>query len=134
MSALLSHCYIVDDDPLFGKTLTRLLKSKGFFADYFLSGRSFLESVSPDLHGYAIIDIQMPDMGGFHLIDKMKVLHYDMPVIVITGQFLSDDRDTAMQKGAVGFLHKPFTFESLQELLEAEGKIMGRDMSGRRKH
>src|SRR5512139_235032 len=115
MSTPLSHCYIVDDDPLFGRTLVRLLESKGFSADYFLSGQSFLDSVSSDHHGYAIIDIQMPDLDGFHLIDKMQSLRYDMPVIVVTGQFRPDDRDTAMQKGAVGFLHKPFIFESLKD-------------------
>jgi len=39
----------------------------------------------------------------------MHDMHYSIPVIMITGQAQADDRDLALQKGAVGFLHKPFS-------------------------
>ena len=58
----------------------------------------------------------MPECDGFGLMDKMQQMHYGMPVIIITGQTLLDSRDLAMQKGAVGFLQKPFSEESLLEL------------------
>lgn len=41
MSTLLSHFYIIDDDPSFGKSLKRLLNTKGFVADHFGSAQSF---------------------------------------------------------------------------------------------
>ena len=110
--------YIVDDDQSFGKSLKRLLNTRGFPADYFGSARSFLDSIHPGQHGWAIVDIHMPECDGFALIDKMHELHYDMPVIVITGQAQADARDLAMQKGAVGFLQKPFSEESLLELIQ----------------
>ena len=112
------HFYIVDDDQSFGKSLKRLMNAKGFPADYFGSARSFLDSIHPGQHGWAIVDIHMPECDGFALIDKMLELHYDMPVIVITGQAQANARDLAMQKGAVGFLQKPFSEESLLELIQ----------------
>ncbi len=117
MNLSTAHCYIVDDDQSFGKSLKRLLNTRGISADYFNSGRYFLDSIPPNQEGCAIIDIHMPDFNGFALIDKMKELHYGMPFIVITGQAQADARDMAMEKGAIGFLQKPFSEESLLELL-----------------
>jgi len=112
-----AHFYIVDDDQPFGKSLKRLLNARGFAADYFGSAQSFLDSVPSAQRGYAILDIHMPDCDGLALLDKMHHLHYDMPVIVITGQAHGDSRDLAMKKGALGFLQKPFSENSLMELI-----------------
>jgi FixJ family two-component response regulator len=113
-----AHFFIVDDDQSFGRSLKRLLNARGFPADYFGSARSFLDSIHPGQHGWAIVDIHMHECDGFALIDKMHELHYDMPVIMITGQAQADAWDLAMQKGAVGFLQKPFSQESLLELIQ----------------
>jgi two-component system, LuxR family, response regulator FixJ len=112
----LSFC-IVDDDLAFGKSLKRLLNAKGIPAEYFGSAQSFLDSVPAGQCGYAIVDIHMPDCDGFCLLKKMHDLHYDMPVIIITGHADSSARDLAMRHGAAGYLQKPFSEESLMELV-----------------
>lgn len=109
--------YIVDDDLSFGKSLKRVLNARGIRADYFGSAQSFLDSVPPSDPGYAIVDIHMPVCDGFALMDKMHDMHFSMRVIVITGQTQTDTRELALQKGAVGFLQKPFSAESLLELI-----------------
>jgi len=115
-----AHFYIVDDDKSFGRSLKRMLNARGFPADYFGSARSFLDSIHPSQHGWVIVDIHMPECNGFALMDKMHELHYGMSMIVITGEAQADARDLAMQKGAVGFLQKPFSEESLLELIQKE--------------
>ena len=112
------HLYIVDDDQNFGRSLKRLLTIKGFPADHFGSARSFLDSVPSGQKGIAVIDIHMPDLDGFQLMDKMRELRYEMPVIVVTGQTQENTRDLALERGAVGFLQKPFSDASLIELIE----------------
>jgi FixJ family two-component response regulator len=112
--------YIVDDDLSFGKSLKRLLSARGMSADYFGSAQSFIDSVPPGQSGYAIVDINMPVCSGFGLMDRMHELNYLMRVIVITGQTQADSRDIAIQKGALGFLQKPFSEESLLELVEQD--------------
>lgn len=115
-----TNIYIVDDDQSFGKSLKRLLKSRGISADYFESAQVFLDSVPSGQKGIAIVDIHMPGFDGFSLMHKMRELHYIMPVIVITGQAQADSRDIAMQKGAIGFLQKPFQEKSLLNLIEQQ--------------
>lgn len=120
MDTLRTRIYIVDDDPDFGKSLKRLLDCRGMQAEYFRSARSFLDSVPSGQKGIAIVDIHMPECDGFDLMEKMHIMGYSMPVIVITGQTRPDSRDIALQKGAVGFLQKPFNERSLLELIEAQ--------------
>ena len=113
-----SVCFwVIDDDLQFGKSLRRMLNCRGFRAEYFGSAQSFLDSVPPGQPGYAIVDIRMPGYDGFQLIRKMQDLHYGMPVILMTGHLESDARDRAVQSGAIGFLQKPFSGDSLLELI-----------------
>jgi FixJ family two-component response regulator len=118
MNSNLPRIFIVDDDRSFGNSLVRLLRTRGFFAEHFSSAQCFLDSTLPDQRGIVIIDIHMPVCNGFMLCEKMKQQHYDMPVIFVTGQAQTDDRDLALNKGAIGFLLKPFSEESLLELLQ----------------
>lgn len=111
------HIFIIDDDPSFGRSLERMLKAKSFQADHFESAQAFIDSVPSDQNGIAIVDLQMPDFDGLWLMDKMKELHYRMPVIVVTGYYQADSRARAMDKGAVGFLQKPFNEKSLLQLI-----------------
>jgi len=118
MNISATHFYIVDDDVSFGKSLKRLLNARGMIADYFGSARSFLDSIPPDQRGYTIVDIHMPDVNGFELMNRMREMNYAMRVIIITGQPQADNRDMALEKGALGFLQKPFSEESLLELVK----------------
>ena len=112
--------WIIDDDLRFGRSLKRMLNAKGIPAEYFGSAQSFLDSVPPGQSGYAIVDIHMPGYDGLSLLKKMRELNYDMPVIIITGQASGEARDRAMQNGAVGYLQKPFSEESLMELVHKQ--------------
>lgn len=120
MTTLAKHLYIIDDDQSFGRSLKRLLISQGYETHYFTSAKAFLDSVPSGQRGTAIVDLYMPDMDGFALIDRMRELRYDMPVIVVTGRTEIDSRDLAFERGAVGFLQKPFSDRSLMELIESQ--------------
>jgi len=117
--------YIIDDDESFGRSLKRLLRSKGLQADCFSSAQSFLDSVPSGQIGFAIIDLHMPECDGLSLIDKMRELRYEMPFIVITGQTEPDSRDVSLQRGAIGFLQKPFNEQSLLDLIEPQNTDAG---------
>jgi two-component system response regulator FixJ len=117
----LSVCFwIVDDDLAFGKSIKRMLNARGIPAEYFGSAQSFLDSVPPGQSGCAIVDIHMPGCDGFGLLKKMKDLRYEMPVIIVTGQADSSARDLAMHNGAAGYLQKPFSGDSLLELVHKQ--------------
>ncbi len=109
--------WIIDDDLSFGRSLRRMLSARGFRAEYFGSAQSFLDSVPPTQSGYAVVDVHMPDCTGFELMKRMHALHYRMPVIIITGQPYPKTRELAIENGAVGYLQKPFSGDSLLEII-----------------
>jgi two-component system, LuxR family, response regulator FixJ len=118
--ASLSLCFwIVDDDLSFGRSLSRQLTAKGMPAEYFGSAQSFLDSVPPWQSGYAIVNIQMPECDGFTLLKKMRALLYFMPVIFVSEQPDSGGRELTIPNGAVGYLQKPFSEESLLEMVHS---------------
>ena len=112
--------FIVDDDKSFGRSLMRLLNTEGMTTYCFESADAFLDSVPSGQKGIAIVDIYMPECDGFSLMDKMHDMSYSMPVILITGNAKHDTLDMAMQRGAVGFLQKPFVARSLLEIIDAQ--------------
>jgi two-component system response regulator FixJ len=118
MGKLPLRFWIIDDDLAFGRSLKRMLNAMGYPVEYFGSAQSFLDSVPPGQSGFAVVDIHMPGCDGFDLMKKMQDLGYGMPVIIITGQASGDARDRAMQNGAIGYLLKPFSKESLLELVD----------------
>ena len=123
-----NHIYIVDDDEEYRKALKRLLSSAGYFAECFPSARSFLDSVPVDAKGYLLLDLRMPDMDGFQLQQKLKELHYNLKIIIITAHAQSGDREYLLDQGAYAFLMKPFDDESLLELINANFQNEGENL------
>ena len=114
------HVSIIDDDLSFGASLKRLLNALGISADSFPSARSFLDAVPPDRDGeIAVVDVQMPEVDGFSLMDIMRTRGYRTPVIMITGQEKATTGQLALEKGAIGFLAKPLDEQALLTLIEA---------------
>lgn len=111
------HIFIIDDDSSFGRSLKRMLKARSFKADHFESPQAFIDSVPSDQQGIVIVDFHLPDCDGLWLMDKMQELNYRMPVIVVTGHSSADFRNQVMERGALGFLLKPFNEKSLLALI-----------------
>lgn len=110
--------HIVDDNPSVCRALKRLLHSWEMQARTFATGEEFLSvlSRSEDLD-CAVIDVQMPGMNGLEVQDRMNRAGMDVPVIFITAHEEEGVEEHAMRAGAVGFLRKPFTDETLVGLI-----------------
>jgi two-component system response regulator FixJ len=108
--------FIVDDDESVGRSLSRLLVLEGFNVQVFSSARSFLDSVPSDVCGCVISDIYMPEIDGFMLQQKMNQLGYRLPVIFMSAHAKAGERELALERGAAGFLLKPFDEQSLLEV------------------
>jgi len=111
--------YIVDDDEAVLKAISRLIRSAGFKAETFNSAQIFLDSVPLDTKGVLILDMRMPDIGGFELQKKLNALHSDLQIIFITAHAMAGDRERAIEEGAKGFLQKPFDDGSLLGLIDS---------------
>ncbi len=127
MSHLPARIHIVDDDPSVARALKRLLCSWGMQARTFSSGKAFLADLSacPEID-CAVIDVRMPEMTGFELQRRMQQAGCQIPIIFITANEAPEIETEALQGGAAGFLRKPFSDQTLVDLIHrALGRTRG---------
>jgi FixJ family two-component response regulator len=104
---------IVDDDWSLVEATVSLIQSLGYVAKGFRSAEDFLESRQLLETDCLILDIRMPSMGGFELQSRIAAGNYQIPIIFVTSYDSEDAQLQATRAGAVGFLYKPFSQESL---------------------
>jgi FixJ family two-component response regulator len=109
---------IVDDDPSVRRAVERLVRSFGLRAESFHSGEGLLRAIAKSQSfGCAILDVQMPGMSGLEVQQRVALLGIKLPLVFITAHESESIAELAMAGGAVGFLLKPFSDESLIELI-----------------
>jgi FixJ family two-component response regulator len=108
---------VVDDDESVRESLPDLLGELGFGARAFASADEFLVSDSLGQTKCLVLDIAMPGMTGFDLQQELKVRGQSIPIIFITAQKDDTVRTRAFERGAVGFLLKPFSDTALLSAL-----------------
>jgi DNA-binding NtrC family response regulator len=91
---------------------------EGFEVEMASNGREALDFVR---RGYpldlVITDIRMPEMDGLALLGHVRHLRKGLPVIVMTGDPTPNNQLRAREKGASGFIAKPFSLEVLQRVV-----------------
>jgi len=127
-SATNSSVYIVDDDQAIRRAMELLMRSVGLDYEIFHSADDFLASHSNDRAGCLVLDIRMPGLGGLELQEKLNEMGSTLPVIFITGHGDVPMAVEAMQKGAVGFIQKPFRD---QDLLDQVSEALKTDQERR---
>jgi two-component system, LuxR family, response regulator FixJ len=117
--------YIVDDDDAVRDSLDAYLTLKGMDVSVFGSAQDLLDrdKVLPNL---LILDVNMPRIDGFTLMDILKSRGYDIPTVLITGLGDPETRARGERAGVAAFLDKPidtpFLYETVTRLLEGVGK------------
>ena len=92
--------------------------SHGFRACTFLSAKAFLQSPLIAETSCLISDIQMPDLSGVELQDRLAELGLSIPTIFITAYPDNAVRTRVLSAGAACFLHKPFDAQSLLQCID----------------
>ena len=109
---------IVDDDQSFREALESLLTLIGFRAAIFASARDFLDSPQFPNVSCAILDVSMPGMDGLELQRHLVATH-PIPIIFITDLRDANTREQAVRAGAISFLNKPVSEETLIDALRS---------------
>ena len=121
---------VVDDDPDVRVALSRLIASAGFTVETFASGTAFLESIWGHEPDCVLLDVHMPDVTGFEILDGLAVMHPTVPVIMVTGLHSPESRARAFDLGAKDYLCKPVDGEKL--LAAIDSALAARDPAQRR--
>jgi FixJ family two-component response regulator len=104
---------IVDDDTGTLKSISRLLKGRGYRAETFESAEAFLSFGPRTCVECLVVDIQLKDMSGIELVRHLVATGHRFPVIFATGSSDQTFESQARALDCIAFLHKPFEPEDL---------------------
>jgi FixJ family two-component response regulator len=104
---------IVDDDDSVREALKSLIDSVGFHAEVFASGEEFLNSSYVSRTDCLIADVRMPGMSGLELQERLKAANSPVPIVFISAHDDGEAQARGLRAGAIAFLKKPFSEDSL---------------------
>lgn len=112
----ISRVLVIDDDAFARDLLERFLTREGFYAELAESGKRGLELARETAPDVIILDVKMPDMDGWSVLEKLKsdAELRDIPVIMLT---MTDAKELSLALGAADFLTKPLERSRLIEIL-----------------
>lgn len=110
--------YVVDDDRYVLESVTTLLTEFGFSVRAFSDGREAVRQFVLEPVDLVLTDINMPIMDGLELLEKIRFLDRETPVVLMTAYADLDVAVKAIQKGAFDFIIKPYRPPSLIHTVE----------------
>ena len=105
--------YVVDDDEAVRDSLSLLLEARGYTVRSFAGAPEFLAAARALRPGCLIADIRMPEMDGLELQQRLIERGLPFPLIMITGHGDVPLAVRAMKAGAIDFIEKPFTAQTI---------------------
>ena len=123
--------FVVDDDVSVRESLELLIRFEGWQPEIFASADEFLSWPRPLVPCCLILDLSLPGLSGLDLQKRIASERTDMPIIFITGHGDIPSTVQAMKAGAVEFLTKPFTHDTLlcavRQALERSRAVLDQD-------
>jgi len=108
-----SRILIIDDEESIRKSLKLALEREGYLADTAENGRDAIRKSKRRLYNLALVDLRLPDMDGIELLTEMRETVPKMVKIIITGYPSLENAIKAVNRGADGYVVKPYTMETL---------------------
>ena len=105
--------FVVDDDISVRESLQLLIQCEGWHPRTFASAQEFLDNPRVLVPSCLVLDVSLPGLNGLDLQKRVCVERPDMPIIFITGYGDVPTTVRAMKAGAVEFLTKPFSDDTL---------------------
>ncbi|WP_119717757.1 two-component system response regulator CreB [Cognatilysobacter tabacisoli] len=99
---------LVEDEAAIADTVVYALRAEGYDASHCLTGRDALAAAGQQRFDLAILDVGLPDIGGFALCRELRRTR-DLPVIFLTAQNAEADRLLGLEIGADDYVGKPFS-------------------------
>jgi DNA-binding NtrC family response regulator len=109
---------VVDDEEGIRKSLKAVLEEEGFLVDTAENGQEAIAKSKAASYNLALVDIRLPDMDGVELLTSMSQTSPKMIRIIVTGYPSLDNAINAVNRGADGYVVKPFTMEQLLSTIQ----------------
>jgi two-component system copper resistance phosphate regulon response regulator CusR len=117
---------VVEDETKAGDYIKQGLSEAGFTVDLARDGLDGLHLALTEAYGLAILDVMLPGIDGWQVLQGIRKAGKEMPVLFLTARDGVDDRVKGLELGADDYLIKPFAFSELlarvRTLLRRGGK------------
>jgi DNA-binding NtrC family response regulator len=131
---------VVDDEPSIRFGIREYLESHGFALDEAETAAQAEAAFRCNRPDAAVVDYSLPDGHALELMPRLKAIHPDVPLVILTGHGSIDLAVRAIKEGAEHFLTKPVEMEALRVILERSlenqrnrrGQLLGRSRREKR--
>jgi len=106
---------VVDDDPRLREFMRVNLEMEGYTVREASSAEEALGSIEDQPPALVLLDVVMPGVDGWEMLQRMQERYGSIPVIMFSGQIDANSAGDAEQRGARGFVGKPFDPQQLIE-------------------
>jgi len=113
------HIFFVDDELPVRKAVTHTLENAGFRVSSFSCAPDCLQQLRCQTCDLLITDVRMPGMNGTELLTEIRQTAPWVPVVILTGYGDVPMTRAAFKQGAVDFIEKPFTRQTLLSAVES---------------
>ena len=113
-TATLKKVLVVDDDPIVGKSIDRILSPRGYAVITAANGPEALDKLARENYDVVYTDIKMPGMDGLEVAARIKASRPWLPVVIVTGYGTDANEAKAKNIGVSGFLRKPLSPEMIE--------------------
>jgi two-component system, OmpR family, copper resistance phosphate regulon response regulator CusR len=110
---------VVEDDPKAAKFLKKGLGEEGFVVDVCHDGQDGLHAALSRQYSLMVLDVMLPVMDGWQVLQEMRARACEMPVLMLTAQDSVAHRIRGLSHGADDYLVKPFAFGELTARIRA---------------
>jgi RNA polymerase sigma factor (sigma-70 family) len=113
-----TRVYIVDDDQELCASLAWLLDSVDITSEYYFSVQSFLDEYRRDIPACLVLDVRMPEVGGFQLQEALLADESPIPIIFVSAHGDIKMSVRALQRGALTFIEKPYDPQHMLDVIQ----------------
>ena len=110
---------LIEDDARTAAFILKWLKQAGFTTVHAEDGKTGLFKAKTEEFDLAVIDIMLPVMDGFSVIEKIRAAKITTPIIILSAKNAVEDKIRGLQLGSDDYLAKPFSFSELLARIQA---------------
>jgi CheY-like chemotaxis protein len=111
---------LVEDSQVMADATTELLEYMGYQVQHALDASQALSALHEKDFDLVLMDIQLPQISGLQITQKIRSLHTkfsDIPIVALTSSIAPGDKENFIQAGLNDYLAKPYTRSALAEVL-----------------
>ncbi len=109
----MSRILIAEDEARIASFLEKGLKANGFTTTVAVDGREAASLAGSGSFDLLILDLGLPGMGGFDVLEELRGRGSKIPVVILTARDSVTDTVAGLERGADDYITKPFSFEEL---------------------